>query len=171
MMTVRITRRLDPLWRQTTHPHDNIQLLHMLNGNLEIPAKAEELIATFNALELKMYIEPLTREDRRTYTRKGWPKGSRELKPRLCFVRVHEGPYYPIETTQVTDLWSECPDTVLAEIGEKLRTVFGMEWTMREADPVNWNDYSDVSRYEDWDRSRMIEENIRGTADRKGRAS
>jgi hypothetical protein len=143
MMTARITRKLDPLWRQTPHPDDNIPILRILNGDLEKTAKIEEVIAPFNTLEVKMYIEPITRDDRIRYMRRGWPEGSREFKPRLCFVRVHEGPYYPIETTQVAHLWSECPDTVLAEIGEKLRTVFCMELTMREADPINLNDYYD----------------------------
>ena len=143
MMTARITRKLDPLWRQTPHRDDAIPLLRLLNGDLEKTAKIEELIAPFNTLEVKMYIDPMTPQFRRRCKRKGFPAWCRRVMPRLCFVRVIEGPYHPIETVEMAEYWTEFPDTVLAEISEKLRTVFGMELTVREADPINWKDYYD----------------------------
>jgi hypothetical protein len=143
MMMARITRRLDSLYRQ--HPH--VTQIHYLEA-LENYANTEEVIQPFIALQVKMHIEPVTRFDRKTLRRRGFPASLRRFRPRLCFVRVHEGPYGPVETVEVQDWWSECPEAILSEIGEKLRTVFGIELTRMENDPedyIDWKDYYDSS--------------------------
>jgi hypothetical protein len=102
-MQARITRRLDPVHRQSdkyTHAPKYFQ------DALEDACKCEQVFAPFSALQVRMH---------------------KPFSGLLCFVRGLDGPYFPLETHELADEWTECPRTVVAELREKLRTVFGVE--------------------------------------------
>jgi hypothetical protein len=40
---------------------------------------------------------------------------------------ILDGPYFPTETQECAKWWTKCPHTVVAELREKLRTVFGLD--------------------------------------------
>ena len=114
-MQARITRRLDPAYKQTdTYRHAPKHLQDMLENEA---CKREQVLAPFSALQVKM---------RRDTQYRGGTIVDLTLG-RLCFVRVLEGPYFPVETHELAYWWTECPHTVVAELREKLRTVFGVE--------------------------------------------
>ena len=113
-MQARITRRLDPAYRQTaayTHaPQDN-------KHRLERAAEREQVLPPFSDIGVKMRVE---REDR---------PHENVLMGRLGFVREDGRREY-------AELWTRCPLTVVAELREKLRTVFGVE--LPEVDVWPW---------------------------------
>ena len=113
-MQARITRRLDPAYKQTdTYRHAPQYFQDMLENEA---CKREQVLAPFSALRVKM--------------RTRYRTGIDLTLGLLCFVRVHEGPYFPVETHEFAYWWTECPLTVVAELREKLRTVFGVDLTV-----------------------------------------
>jgi hypothetical protein len=114
-MAARITQRLDPAYRQTdAYTHAPQEKKDML----ESAAKREQVLAPFSALQVKMRVERLGDDD-------GYVN---VLMGQLCFVRVLDDGFFPrTETREYAKLWTRCPHTVVAELREKLHTVFRVE--------------------------------------------
>ena len=108
-MFARITRVLNPAYKQTRKFRDESE--YMQDIMLRHTTRACEY-NSFSALRVKMCGDIV--------------HGS-VLDPGirlLCFVRTHPG---GTEAVEVADEWTRFPDTILAELREKLETVFGIE--------------------------------------------